>query len=40
MYVDLPMTDAITDGNLVTARRPALNSWLAKFLVVSHQDRS
>src|SRR6266851_286713 len=34
-YVDLPMTDALTDGNLVTGPAwPALNSWLAKFLVV------
>ena len=34
-YVDLPMTDAITDGNLVTGPAwPALNSWLAKFLVL------
>src|ERR1700741_4010276 len=34
-YVDLPMTDAITDGNLVTGPAwPALNSWLAKFLAV------
>src|ERR1700704_3528929 len=33
-YVDLPMSDAITDGNLVTGPAwPALNSWLAKFLV-------
>ena len=34
-YVDLPMTDALTDGNLVTGPAwPALNSWLAKFLAV------
>jgi len=34
-YVDLPMTDAIVDGNLVTGPAwPALPAWLAKFLVV------
>jgi protease I len=34
-YVNLPMTDAIADGNLVTGPAwPALNAWLAKFLVV------
>lgn len=34
-YVDLAMTDSLTDGNLVTGPAwPALNSWLAKFLVV------
>ena len=33
-YVDLPMTDALTDGNLITGPAwPALNSWLAQFLV-------
>jgi protease I len=32
-YVDLPMTDALTDGNLITGPAwPALNSWLAQFL--------
>lgn len=32
-YVDLPMTDALADGNLVTGPAwPALNSWLGKFL--------
>jgi deglycase len=34
-YVNLPMTDAIVDGNLVTGPAwPALGSWLAKFLGV------
>jgi protease I len=34
-YVDLPMTDAIVDGNLVTGPAwPALPAWLAKFLAV------
>jgi protease I len=34
-YVNLPMTDAIVDGNLVTGPAwPALNAWLAKFLAV------
>jgi protease I len=34
-YVNLPMTDAIVDGNLVTGPAwPALNAWLAKFLTV------
>jgi protease I len=32
-YVNLPMTEAFVDGNLVTGPAwPALNSWLAKFL--------
>jgi protease I len=34
-YVNLPMTDAFTDGNLVTGPAwPALHSWLAQFLTV------
>ena len=34
-YVSLPMTEALVDGNLVTAPAwPALHSWLAKFLGV------
>jgi len=34
-YVNLAMTDAIADGNLVTAPAwPAHPAWLAKFLVV------
>jgi protease I len=34
-YVDLPMTDALADGNLVTAPAwPAHPAWLAKFLVL------
>jgi protease I len=34
-YVDLPMTDAIVDGNLVTGPAwLALPAWLAKFLAV------
>jgi len=34
-YVNLPMTDALVDGNLGTGPAwPALNSWLAKFLGV------
>ncbi|HEV3374114.1 MAG TPA: DJ-1/PfpI family protein [Candidatus Acidoferrum sp.] len=34
-YVDLPMTDAIVDGNLVTGPAwPALPAWLAQFLAV------
>jgi protease I len=34
-YVDLPMTDAIVDGNLVTGPAwPAVPAWLAKFLAV------
>ncbi len=32
-YVNVPMTDAFADGNLVTGPAwPALNSWLGKFL--------
>lgn len=35
IYVDLAMTEAITDGNLVTGPAwPALPAWLAKFLAV------
>lgn len=34
-YVNLPMNEAVVDGNLVTAPAwPALHSWLAKFLSV------
>jgi protease I len=34
-YVSLPMTEALTDGNLVTGPAwPALHSWLAQFLAV------
>jgi protease I len=34
-YANLAMTEAITDGNLVTGPAwPALPAWLAKFLVV------
>jgi protease I len=34
-FVDLAMTDAVTDGNLVTAPAwPAHPAWLAQFLVV------
>jgi deglycase len=34
-YADIPMDQAITDGNLVTAPAwPALHAWLAKFLEV------
>ena len=34
-YVELPMTDSLTDGNLVTGPAwPALNSWLGQFLAV------
>lgn len=34
-YVNLAMTDAIVDGNLVTGPAwPALNAWLSKFLSV------
>ena len=34
-YVDLAMTDAVTDGNLVTAPAwPAHPAWLAQFLAV------
>ena len=34
-YVSLAMTDAVADGNLVTAPAwPAHPAWLAKFLVV------
>ena len=34
-YVDLPMTDAVTDGILVTAPAwPAQSAWLAQFLGV------
>ena len=34
-YVELPMTDSLTDGNLVTGPAwPALNSWLSRFLAV------
>jgi deglycase len=34
-FVDVPMTDAVTDGNLVTAPAwPAHPAWLAQFLKV------
>jgi len=34
-YVELGMTEAVVDGNLVTAPAwPAHPAWLAKFLVV------
>jgi protease I len=34
-YVSLPMTDAVTDGKLVTAPAwPAHPAWLAQFLIV------
>jgi protease I len=34
-YVNLPMTDALVDGNLVTGPAwPALNAWLSKLLGV------
>jgi protease I len=34
-YADIAMSEAIVDGNLVTAPAwPALHAWLAKFLVV------
>lgn len=34
-YVNLPMTEAVTDGNLVTAPAwPAHPAWLAQFLMV------
>jgi protease I len=34
-YVNLPMTDALVDGNFITGPAwPALNSWLSKFLGV------
>lgn len=34
-YVNLPMTEALVDGNLVTGPAwPALNAWLGKFLGV------
>jgi protease I len=34
-YVDLPMTEAVTDGNLVSGPAwPAHPTWLAQFLVV------
>ncbi len=40
-YVNLPMTDAIVDGNLVTGPAwPAHPAWLAKFLQVLECDAS
>jgi protease I len=34
-YVDLPMDQAITDGNLVSGPAwPALHAWLSQFLKV------
>jgi protease I len=34
-YIDLPMDQALVDGNLVTGPAwPALNAWLSKFLGV------
>jgi protease I len=34
-YIDVPMNEAVVDGNLVTGPAwPALSNWLAKFLVV------
>jgi protease I len=34
-YVNLPMDEAVTDGNLVTGPAwPALHAWLAQFLKV------
>jgi deglycase len=39
-YVDLPMTEAHVDGNLVTGPAwPAHPAWLAKFLQVLEQDK-
>jgi len=38
-YVNLAMTEAVVDGNLVTAPAwPAHPAWLAKFLTVLAQD--
>jgi protease I len=35
MYADIAMTDAVTDGNLVSAPAwPAHPAWLAQFLKV------
>ena len=42
VYVELPMTEAVTDGNLVTAPAwPANPAWLGQFLKVlrTHIDR-
>jgi protease I len=34
-YIEVPMTEAVVDGNLVTGPAwPALSAWLAKFLIV------
>ncbi len=34
-YIEVAMTDAVVDGNLVTGPAwPALSAWLAKFLTV------
>ncbi|QNI32475.1 DJ-1/PfpI family protein [Alloacidobacterium dinghuense] len=34
-YIEVPMTEAVVDGNLVTGPAwPALSTWMAKFLVV------
>jgi len=34
-YVNLPMNEALVDGNLITGPAwPALHDWLAKFLGV------
>ena len=34
-YIDVPMNEAVVDGNLVTGPAwPALSAWLAKFLIV------
>jgi protease I len=34
-YIEIPMTEAVVDGNLVTGPAwPALSNWLAKFLTV------
>ncbi len=38
-YADIPVTDAVTDGNFVTAPAwPAHPAWLAQFLKVMHAE--
>jgi putative intracellular protease/amidase len=38
-YVDIPVDEAVVDGNLVTAPAwPAHPEWLAKFLRVMHAE--
>ncbi len=40
-YADIPVDEAVTDGNMVTAPAwPAHPKWLAQFLAILHNDRA